>query len=57
MIRYVSREEFDAIIKRQAQARALRKKAKGTNLTLAQKLDLIRRAKALEATNRGEGAR
>lgn len=48
-IRYVTNEEFDAIIERNNRAIALRKKAKSNRLTLAEKLALIREAKALEA--------
>ena len=50
-IRYVSREEFDAIVKRNHDAIALRKRAKSPKLTLAEKVELIRQAKALEALN------
>lgn len=50
-IRYVSREEFDAIIKRNNDACNLRQRAKDKKLTLAEKLELLRQAKALEALN------
>lgn len=50
-IRFVSSEEFDAIIKRIDRARVLRKKAKNKKLSLAQKLELLRQAKELEAQN------
>ena len=50
-IRVVSKEEYDAIVQRNAEATALRKKAKSNKLTLAQKLELLGKAKALEAAN------
>jgi hypothetical protein len=48
-VNYVSRETFDAIIAKRDEAHKLRKKLKDPNLTLAQKIDLQRRAKAAEA--------
>lgn len=50
-VRYVSSEEFNAIVERNNEAIALRKKAKNKNLTLAAKLELLSKAKALEAQN------
>lgn len=50
-IRYVSHEEYEAIVKRNADAISLRKRAKSPRLTLAEKLELLRQAKALEALN------
>jgi hypothetical protein len=48
-VNYVSRETFDAILAKREEAHKLRTKLKDPNLTLAQKIDLQRRAKAAEA--------
>lgn len=53
-IRYVSSDEFEKIVQRNNEAIALRKLAKNPNLTLAEKLNLLGRAKALEALNLSE---
>lgn len=50
-IRYVEKDEYDLIVKRIDDARDLRKQAKNPKLTLAKKLELIRKAKAIEALN------
>lgn len=50
-VRYVSSEEFDLMVKRNNEAIALRKRAKSNKLTLAEKLELLSKAKELEALN------
>lgn len=50
-VRYVSSDEFEKIVQRNNEAIALRKRAKSPKLTLAEKLELIGKAKALEALN------
>lgn len=47
-INYVSPETFAAIIAKRDEAAALRRKLKNPNLSLAQKIDLQRQAKAAE---------
>ena len=53
-IRYVSSDEFAKIVERNDEAIALRKKAKSNKLTLAEKLELLHKAKRLESLNAGE---
>ena len=48
-LNYVSPETFNAIIAKRDEAAALRRKLKSPNLTLAQKINLQRQAKAAEA--------
>jgi hypothetical protein len=48
-INYVSPEVYDAIIAKRDEAQKFRTKLKRPNLTLAQKIELQRKAKAAEA--------
>lgn len=48
-LNYVSPETYDAILAKRDEAQSLRKKLKSPNLTLAQKVGLQRKAKAVEA--------